>query len=108
MKIDKKSASKTKKQWNSIDQKKTQRGTWNSNIISSSADVSVFTRSTNPKVIIESEEINNNYRKKTNRNRDKILKFLCSIIMCLIILMTFFLSLKTYNTVQDLSKYFIS
>lgn len=108
MTSDKKSASKSKKQWNPIESKKTQKEIWNSNIINSDSEVSVFTKTTNPKVIIESEQIKNKCYEKTNRNKHKLLKFLCLVIMCTIILITFFLSLKTYNTVKELSEYFIS
>jgi len=69
-------------------------------------NVSVFTKSINPRVIIKSEDMD----QKPNlliQNMDKhqILKVCCLIIMCIILLMTFFLSLKTYNTVQELSDY---
>lgn len=100
MKTDKKVRAKTTKQWNSSTSKQV--------ISSSDTSVSVFTKTTNPKVIVKSENIRDEYHWKGSRNKHKILKFLCLIIMCLIILITFFLSLKTYNTVSELSEYFIS
>jgi hypothetical protein len=36
-----------------------------------------------------------------------MLIFFCFIIICIIILATFFLSLKTYNTVNELAEYII-
>ena len=100
MKTDKKTRVKTKKQWTSTTSKKV--------IDSPNTSVSVFTKTTNPKVIIESEHIKEECHSKWNRNKHKLLKFLCMMIMCIIILITFFLSLKTYNTVNELAKYFMS
>ena len=100
MKTDKKTTSKPRKDRISAVSKKV--------IESSDANVSVFTKTTTPKVIIKSENIDsNNTFQNINRSKHKLLKFICSIIMCLIILMTFFLSLKTYDTVNELSKYFM-
>lgn len=72
---------------------------------SNGSNVSVFTKSRDPKVIIKSENLNDNcdsipHQKLCNH---KILKFICLIVMCIIVLMTFFLSLSTYNTVSKLS-----
>ena len=64
-------------------------------------DVSVFTKMTTPKVVIQSEEIDSPIITQ-NICRHSILKFTCLIIMGIIILMTFFLSLKTYNSVNEL------
>ena len=108
MTSDKKSASKSKKQWNPIESKKTQKEIWSSNIINSDSEVSVFTKTINPKLIIESEKIKDKCSEQTNRSKHKLLKFLCLVIMCSIVLITFFLSLRTYNTVKELSEYFIS
>ena len=112
MKTDKKPASKNKKEWASEKSKKIQKVTSVSTTSkkatdSSDANVSVFTRTTNPKVIIQSESIGDMCSTiwTSNCHRHKLLKFLCLIIMCSIILITFFLSLKTYNIVHELSQY---
>jgi hypothetical protein len=67
------------------------------------SNVSVITKTTTPKVVIQSENIKNN----DNLLDDKhlLLKLVCFVIMCIILLMTFFLSLKTYNTLNELSDY---
>ena len=63
--------------------------------------VSVFTKTTNPKVVVQSEKINTLHNIQ-NIHKDRILKSICLIVMGIIILMTFFLSLKTYQTVNEL------
>lgn len=72
----------------------------------SSSNVSVITKTTTPKVLVQSENITNN-ENILNEINDKhlLLKLICFIIMCVILLMTFFLSLKTYNAVNELSDY---
>lgn len=73
---------------------------------SSETSVSVFTKTTNPKVIIQSENVDGNTNSiSQNKSKRKIIKFICFMVMCIIILITFFLSLKTYNTVNELSHY---
>ena len=67
------------------------------------SSVSVFRKTTSPKVIIESDEINSCTCK--SRNTHKVLGVLCFMVICLIILMTFFLSLKTYNMVNEMSQH---
>jgi hypothetical protein len=67
----------------------------------SEPSVSIFTKTTNPKVIIQSEKVGAPQNIQ-NIHRHRILKFVCLIVMSVIILMTFFLSLKTYNTVNEL------
>lgn len=69
-----------------------------------SSNVSVITKTTTPKVIIQSENVN---REQLDQINDKhlLLKLICFIIMCIILLMTFFLSLKTYNSVNELTNY---
>jgi hypothetical protein len=68
--------------------------------------VSVFTKTNNPKVIIKSENINNECNNFWgNLNKHKLIKFTCIVIICVIVLMIFFLSLKTYNRVNDLATY---
>lgn len=79
------------------------------NNASSETNVSVFTKTTNPKVIVKSEKFkNDSTSSQRNLNTIILLKFLCFSIMCIIILMTFFLSLKTYDIVNELSKYIMS
>lgn len=65
-------------------------------------DVSVITKTTNPKVLIQSESLDNNICTK-----HQLLRFICMIVMCMIILLTFFVSIKTYGLVQELSNYII-
>lgn len=71
-----------------------------------SSNVSVITKTTTPKVIIQSENVRDN-EKVLSKSYDKhlILKLVCFVIMCVILLMTFFLSLKTYNAVNELSDF---
>jgi len=76
------------------------------NVVSSNdANVSVFTKNRSPKVIVKSENLNNNCDIIPHQNiyRHNMLKSLCLIVMCIIILITFFLSLSTYSTVSKLS-----
>ena len=68
--------------------------------------VSVFTRTTSPKVVIQSENVNHNLL-TPNLDKHQILKICCLIIMSIILLMTFFLSLRTYNAVNELSEYIL-
>lgn len=67
------------------------------------SNVSVITKTTTPKVVIQSENVNNN--NKVLEDKHLLLKLVCFVIMCIILLMTFFLSLKTYNAVNELSDY---
>ena len=67
----------------------------------SDSDVSVFTRTTAPKVIVQSEKIDTPHIIQ-NIQRHRIIKSVCLIVIGIIILMTFFLSLKTYNNVNEL------
>lgn len=66
------------------------------------AGVSVITKTTNPKVLIQSENFD-----KNPYAEHQLLKFICMIVMCTIILITFFVSIKTYNLVQELSNHII-
>ena len=71
-----------------------------------SSNVSVITKTTAPKVVVQSEDLNNDHNISNEiKNSHLLLKLVCFIIMCIILLMTFFLSLKTYNTVNELSDY---
>lgn len=77
------------------------------NVDKEPSNVSVITKTTAPKVIIQSENMN---EQSLNENNDKhlFLKLICFVIMCIILLMTFFLSLKTYNSINELSDYIYS
>lgn len=106
----------TKRQKKTSTTKKTSQKIWTSAVVTekkhadnSEANVSVFTKTTNPKIIIKSENLKNNdnvflWQKQ---NKYNMLIFFCFIIMCIIILATFFLSLQTYNTVNKLAEYII-
>ena len=61
---------------------------------------SVITKSTRPKVVIQSENIENECSICHNH---KMIKFIFLVVISCIILITFFLSLKTYNMVNELS-----
>lgn len=67
----------------------------------SDVGVSVFTKTTTPKVVIQSENVSTPQIIQSI-NRHRILKSACLIVMGIIVLMTFFLSLKTYNVVSEL------
>ena len=70
------------------------------------SNVSVITKTTTPKVVIQSENVSKNEELLNEINyKHLLLKLVCFIIMCVILLMTFFLSLKTYNEVNELSDY---
>lgn len=66
-------------------------------------NVSVITKTIRPNVIIKSENINEN----NTQGKQWLIKSICLMIMCIIILITFFLSLKTYNMVHELSNYIL-
>lgn len=70
----------------------------------SDANVSVFTKTTSPKVVVQAEKMEN-FEFNQNIYRHKILLSACLVTMGIIILMTFFLALKTYNNVNELSDY---
>ena len=69
------------------------------------SNISVLTKTTNPKVVINSEDFKNCDENLTIQKKHKLLKTVCFMIICIIILMTFFISLKTYNMVNELSYY---
>lgn len=76
----------------------------------SESSVSVFTKTSNPKVIVKSEALNNecggfNWRISCEH---RLMKFACMVIICLIVLIIFFLSFRTYNKVNELSNYIYS
>ena len=71
----------------------------------SDANVSVFTKKTTPKVVIQSEKMDNlNIHQNVCKHR--MIKSIYLIVMGIIVLMTFFLSLKTYQTVNELYRLF--
>lgn len=71
----------------------------------SESTVSVITKTTGPKVVIQSEDVGDVTHSYNQKQKDSLLKFICMIVMCAIILITFFLSLKTYNMVSELAHY---
>lgn len=105
----------TKKPWGTLTSKKSSKRLLDSDVVAeksvktTESDVSVFTKTTNPKVVVESE----NLKEKCNISlqkchcKHKILKCLCFIILSIVVLMTFFLALKTYNTVNELADYIL-
>jgi hypothetical protein len=101
----------TKKIWKNTENKRTTRKIWSVKIVTDKnqtktpeANVSVFTKTTNPKVVIKTEKVENDWNNHLCKNKHKALKFFCFIIMCIIMLATFFLSLQTYNTVNKLAE----
>lgn len=70
----------------------------------SETGVSVFTKTTTPKVVVQSEKMQT-LEIDQNICKHGIIKSACMIVIGIIILMTFFLALKTYNTVNELSEY---
>ncbi len=94
---------------------KSQKKDWISNLTTDKKyterepNVSVFTKTTNPKVVIKAENLKNDHNNPwcKIRNKHNMLMFFCLIIICVIILATFFLSLQTYNTVNRLAEYII-
>jgi len=71
-------------------------------------EVSVITKTTKPQVMIQSEKINRSQENLMynwtilTKDKNHLIKFCCITIMGIIILLTFFLSLKTYNMIKDL------
>ena len=74
-------------------------------------NVSVITKTTSPKVIIKSESLSQKCHDGSCKQwfyAHRFIKLLCGLVIIIIILFTFFLSLKTYNMVSDLSDLFMS
>lgn len=71
------------------------------------SNVSILTKTTGPKVVIQSENLKPStiYSSQSIR-RHRVLKSVFMVVMGIIILITFFLSLKTYNTVNELYQLF--
>lgn len=69
--------------------------------INTESNVSVITKTTNPRVVVQRESTND-MKNWLDYRRHNLIKFVCLIVMCVIILITFFLSLKTYNIVNSL------
>lgn len=67
-------------------------------------NVSLLTKRTGPSVIIQSENMDTHFDYKNIRKR-RILKSICMIVLGIIIMMTFFLSLRTYNIVTNMNCY---
>ena len=72
----------------------------------SETGVSVFTKTTSPKVILHSEKLNIAKTNQKNLRMCRLLKSVCLIVLGIVILMTFFLSLKTYHAVNELYQLF--
>ncbi len=71
------------------------------------SNVSVLTKTVGPKVTIQSEKLESPMLYSgQNIHKHRILKSVFMVVMGIIILMTFFLSLKTYNTVNELYQLF--
>ena len=87
--------------WNSEKENVSEISVENSNSSNLKTDVSVLTKTTSPKVIIQSDDIHSH---TINQNicKHKLLKSVCLIVFCVIILVMFFLSIKTYNLVNEL------
>lgn len=65
--------------------------------------VSVFTKTTNPKVVVQSEKVSDSVSfKNQNICGHRFLKSICLIILAVILLVIFFLTIRTYNTVNEL------
>lgn len=86
----------------------------NSNIVlektvswSTESNISVITKKRSPKVIIQSESIEHRDESVCGDTKHQLLKFICLIVICIIILITFFISLKTYNMVNGLYSYML-
>ncbi len=69
------------------------------------SNVSVITKTTNPRVVIQSENFDKD--SQWDLHKHMLLKFICLIVMCTIILITFFVSIKTFCMVKDLTQYII-
>lgn len=69
------------------------------------SNVSVITKTTNPKIVIQSESFDKDGQ--WDLHKHTLLKFICLIIMYIIILITFFISIKTFDMVKDLTQYTI-
>lgn len=106
----------TKKSWSTLTSKKSSKRILDSDVVvteknvkTPESDVSVFTKTTNPKVVVKSENLKGRCDVSLQKChcKHKILKCLCFVILCIIVLMTFFLALKTYNTVNELADYIL-
>jgi len=71
-------------------------------------NISVITKTTSPKVVIQSENVKYADKADESMCNHKVFQFILAIVMCIIILITFFISLKTYNTLNSLSDYIIA
>lgn len=99
-----------KKSWIDLCKKKSQSENVSEVIIekkvsNSDTNVSVFTKTTEPKVVIQSENVDiSKVLKNQSICKHRLMKSICMITITVIILITFFLSLKTYNIVSELSQ----
>ena len=102
---------RAERQWGKSNSKETRKKVVASDIIeekpvktASEANVSVLTKTTNPKIIVESENLKNSYDVPLCNNSRKhgLLKSVFFIVICIIILMMFFLTIRIYNMVDEL------
>jgi len=80
---------------------KSKKSSWEWKVLSEK-NVSVITKTNTPKIIVQSEQITSTSKESNTKYKHEILPFLLKITMCLIVLITFFLSIKTYNIVNQL------
>ena len=67
------------------------------------SNVSVFTKSTNPKVVVWAEKLNEKSLYYSKLCSWKIMKLVFMVVMSILLIITFFVSLKTYHIVEHLS-----
>ena len=68
----------------------------------SESSVSVFTRSVNPKVVVWAEKVNNENLCCNRQCSWKIIKFVFMVVMSILLIITFFVSLRTYHIIENL------
>ncbi len=71
----------------------------------STPSVTVFTKTTTPKVVVQSEDANCCAPYVHHSQTYRIFKSICLIVLWIIILITFFLNLKIYHTINKLSNW---
>jgi len=68
----------------------------------SNENVSVITKMRSPDVVLKSERIRNNGYSNVCTWKIRMLEFTCLITMCIVILATFFLSIRIYSMLNEL------
>ena len=66
------------------------------------SSVSVFTRSTNPKVVVWAEKVDKVISCNNRWHSWRIMKFVFMIVMGILLVITFFVSLRTYHLVENM------